>query len=310
MFFDGSTRSVRVTTSRSPTASVSAWPAARAAGVAATSSSAATSGPKLAAKTLADSARAPRTSRADCWKRFAHRRVWNPAAACAILVLPVALTLASTVRKDVDGIREHSRQSFVQAEVEPPFAFPGYRNVPLLLGIRRLVPPDGSIAFVLRGLGVEHVVARIYDPGRAEVYQRLGIPTVATVKWTADQMLRRLLPQGHVPELVDPSGNVVIAEVTVNPAWVGRRITAIESATGARAAYLTRLGSAILPGADTVFQEGDLVLRNRIRTAFLDEATDGLAPLCHLGSIRCRNSRQVLQHGLNTELGVLLRFAH
>ncbi len=107
--------------------------------------------------------------------------------------------------------------------------------------------------------GVEHVVARIYDPGRAEVYQRLGIPTVATVKWTSDQMLRRLLPQGHVPELVDPSGNVVIAEVTVNPAWVGRRITAIEEATRTRAAYLTRLGSAILPEADTVYQEGDLV---------------------------------------------------
>ncbi|WP_029391785.1 potassium channel family protein, partial [Streptomyces xiaopingdaonensis] len=36
--------------------------------------------------------------------------------------------------------------------------------------------------------GVEHVAARIYDPRRAEVYQRLGIPTVATVRWTADQM--------------------------------------------------------------------------------------------------------------------------
>jgi trk system potassium uptake protein len=107
--------------------------------------------------------------------------------------------------------------------------------------------------------GVEHVVARIYDPGRAEVYQRLGIPTVATVKWTSDQMLRRLLPQGHVPELVDPSGNIVIAEVTVNPAWVGRRITAIEEATGTRTAYLTRLGSAMLPEAETVYQEGDLV---------------------------------------------------
>jgi len=107
--------------------------------------------------------------------------------------------------------------------------------------------------------GVEHVVARIYDPGRAEVYQRLGIPTVATVKWTADQMLRRLLPKGHVPELVDPSGNVVIAEVPVNPGWVGRRISDLEEATGTRAAYLTRLGAAILPGADTVFQEGDLV---------------------------------------------------
>src|SRR5262245_37927285 len=38
--------------------------------------------------------------------------------------------------------------------------------------------------------GIDNVVARIYDPGRAEVYQRLGIPTVATVKWTADQVLR------------------------------------------------------------------------------------------------------------------------
>ena len=107
--------------------------------------------------------------------------------------------------------------------------------------------------------GVEHVVARIYDPGRAEVYQRLGIPTVATVKWTSDQMIRRLLPQGHVPELVDPSGKVVIAEVTVNPAWVGHRISGLEEATGARAAYLTRLGSGILVEPDTVYQEGDLL---------------------------------------------------
>jgi trk system potassium uptake protein TrkA len=107
--------------------------------------------------------------------------------------------------------------------------------------------------------GVEHVVARIYDPGRAEVYQRLGIPTVATVKWTADQMLRRLLPQGHVPQLVDPSGNVVVAEVTVHPAWVGQRLTALEEATGARTAYLTRLGAGMLPSPDAVFQEGDLL---------------------------------------------------
>jgi trk system potassium uptake protein len=107
--------------------------------------------------------------------------------------------------------------------------------------------------------GVEHVVARIYDPGRAEVYQRLGIPTVATVKWTADQMLRRLLPQGHVPELVDPSGKVVVAEVTVNPGWVGRLVSELEGVTGTRAAYLTRLGSGILPTSETVFQEGDLL---------------------------------------------------
>ena len=73
--------------------------------------------------------------------------------------------------------------------------------------------------------GVENVVARIYDPGRAEVYQRLGIPTVATVRWTADQMLRRLLPQGAVPEYRDPSGRVVLAEVPLSPGWIGRAVS-------------------------------------------------------------------------------------
>ena len=107
--------------------------------------------------------------------------------------------------------------------------------------------------------GVENVVARIYDPGRAEIYQRLGIPTVATVKWTSDQMLRRLLPQGHVPEFTDPSGKVVIAEMPVARAWVGRRVSEIEHAVHGRLAYLTRLGDGLLPGPDTVYQEGDLL---------------------------------------------------
>jgi trk system potassium uptake protein TrkA len=107
--------------------------------------------------------------------------------------------------------------------------------------------------------GVEHVVARIYDPGRAEIYQRLGIPTVATVKWTSDQMLRRLLPQGHLPELTDPSGQVVIAEVPVDPRWIGLPLTAIEMATGTRVAYYTRLGEGALPKPETIFQEGDFV---------------------------------------------------
>jgi trk system potassium uptake protein len=107
--------------------------------------------------------------------------------------------------------------------------------------------------------GVENVVARIYDPGRAEIYQRLGIPTVATVKWTSDQMLRRLLPSGHVPEFTDPSGKVVIAEMPVSRAWIGRRLGEIEAAVGGRLAYVTRLGEGLLPGPDTVYQDGDLL---------------------------------------------------
>ena len=107
--------------------------------------------------------------------------------------------------------------------------------------------------------GVERVAARIYDPRRAEVYQRLGIPTVATVRWTADQMLRRLLPEGAEALWRDPTGEVVLAEVAYDPAWVGEKVHAVEEATGARVAFLTRLGEAMLPGPGVVLQEGDVL---------------------------------------------------
>ncbi|HEU0129401.1 MAG TPA: TrkA family potassium uptake protein [Mycobacteriales bacterium] len=107
--------------------------------------------------------------------------------------------------------------------------------------------------------GVEHVAARIYDPRRAEVYQRLGIPTVATVKWTADQVLRRLLPAAADDEWTDPSGRVCVAQIDVPSSWVGRRYSELENAAGARVACLTRLGIGQLPVKDTVVQEGDIV---------------------------------------------------
>lgn len=107
--------------------------------------------------------------------------------------------------------------------------------------------------------GVDNVVARIYDPGRAEVYQRLGIPTVATVRWTADQMMRRLVPHGTEPEWRDPSGTVRLAEVPVDTAWIGERISRLEESSGGRIAFVTRLGEGMLPTEDTVLQDGDIV---------------------------------------------------
>lgn len=107
--------------------------------------------------------------------------------------------------------------------------------------------------------GVDNVVARIYDPNRAAVYQKLGIPTVATVRWTADQVIRRLVPEGLLTEWRDPSGKVAIAEVAVAPAWIGHRLSALEEAAGTRVALITRLGEGTVPNPSTVVQEGDLV---------------------------------------------------
>ena len=107
--------------------------------------------------------------------------------------------------------------------------------------------------------GVEKVVARIYDPARAEIYQRLGIPTVATVLWTTDQIIRRLAPEGSRSEWRDASGAIQLCEMHPHKGWFGMAITDLEDATSARVAFITRLGSGMIPTENTVLQEGDLV---------------------------------------------------
>ena len=107
--------------------------------------------------------------------------------------------------------------------------------------------------------GIQQVVARIYDPGRAEVYQRLGITTVATVKWTADQVLRRILPAGAEPDFRDPSGTIRLDQVPVPEAWVGHRTVQLQEQSGCRIAWIDRLGEGMLPTRDSVLQEGDMI---------------------------------------------------
>lgn len=107
--------------------------------------------------------------------------------------------------------------------------------------------------------GVPRVAARIYDQKRAEVYERLGIPTVATVRWTADRMVRHLVPEGIVELWRDPTSTVSIVEVPVHPEWISHPVRTLEEASGARVAYLQRFGIGSLPTASTVLQDGDQV---------------------------------------------------
>jgi trk system potassium uptake protein TrkA len=107
--------------------------------------------------------------------------------------------------------------------------------------------------------GVSRVVARIYDQKRAEVYERLGIPTVATVRWTADRMVRHLVPEGHVELWRDPTSTVSIVEVPLHGDWIGRSLRELEAAAGTRTAFVMRFGIGTLPTASTVLQDGDQV---------------------------------------------------
>ncbi len=107
--------------------------------------------------------------------------------------------------------------------------------------------------------GVEQVVARIYDPRRAVIYQRLGIPTVATVSWTTDQITRRLFPEQVAPEWTDPSGSVSLVQRPLPDAWAGRRLNELDEPGSFSLTLVMRDGAALLPAPDLVGQEGDVL---------------------------------------------------
>lgn len=104
---------------------------------------------------------------------------------------------------------------------------------------------------------IERVVARIYDPKRAEIYERLGIATVATVKWTSERILRRILPDLPAVEWTDPSAKVVLVERELPKSIVGAKVLDFDG-EHARIVAVRRLGSAMIPDSETVVQEGDV----------------------------------------------------
>ena len=142
------------------------------------------------------------------------------------------------------------------------------REVLIAAGIERaeavaaVTSGDNSNILVARvareNFGIERVVARIYDPQRAAVYQRLGISTVATVSWTTERVLRRVLPAETAVEWVDASAQVSLVERPIVGALAGRKYSDIEESATVRIVAVSRLGSAMLLTPGLVAQEGDL----------------------------------------------------
>lgn len=105
--------------------------------------------------------------------------------------------------------------------------------------------------------GVSNVVARIYDPERAAIYERFGVPTVPTVSWTTDQVLRRLIPLPAEVELFHSTANLGVFHVRLGEPWLGHSVMTLELELPLRVAFLVRGGEGVLPNSDTVLQQGD-----------------------------------------------------
>jgi trk system potassium uptake protein TrkA len=122
---------------------------------------------------------------------------------------------------------------------------------------------------------VPNVVARIYDPKRAAIYQRLGIPTVAAVAWTTDQVLRRIFSERSVSEWSDASSRVMLLERSLPDQWAGRKLGELDESDRFRLVALSRRGEGRLSTPGLVGQEGD-VLHLMVRHDAVDELENRL----------------------------------
>ena len=105
---------------------------------------------------------------------------------------------------------------------------------------------------------VERVVARIYDPKRAEIYERLNIPTIATVRWAAKQILMILF---HAREELKESlagGELFRMRIEIPPHLVGEPVSQLGAEGKLRVIAVDRGGKGFIPGRDSTFQDGDV----------------------------------------------------
>jgi trk system potassium uptake protein len=103
------------------------------------------------------------------------------------------------------------------------------------------------------------VIARIYDPRRADIYRELGIPTVASVRWTVNEIRQMLLHRHLSPELHFGNGETLLVRSQL-PAYLdGRHGSDLEVDGEIRVVEITRGGRSTIPTKGTVLERGDLV---------------------------------------------------
>ncbi|MBP2328782.1 trk system potassium uptake protein TrkA [Kibdelosporangium banguiense] len=106
---------------------------------------------------------------------------------------------------------------------------------------------------------VPQVVARIYDPRRADIYRDLGIPTVASVRWTTNR-IRQMLSHRYVnPEVSFGNGDTLLVRETL-PSWFdGRPLHDLEVDSEIRVIAVTRGGTSFIPTTTTLAEADDAV---------------------------------------------------
>src|SRR3954468_1707293 len=134
-----------------------------------------------------------------------------------------------------------------------------------------------SARVALEHYHVPNVIARIYDPQRAEIYQRLNIPTVATTTWGVKQIMLMLMhPREEIKESL-VGGDLFRMRVPVPDHLIGKPVSQLNDEGRVLVAGVDRMGSGFIPVASSTFQQGDIV-QLILQKDGLDILDDMLAP--------------------------------
>lgn len=106
---------------------------------------------------------------------------------------------------------------------------------------------------------VPRVVARLFDPQRAEIYRRLGMLTISSTTWGAER-IRELLTSAEIdPVHSFGSGEVSLVNIEVPPQLVGRMVKDLTVSSEISVVAITRQGEAFIPTLGSQFKDGDLI---------------------------------------------------
>jgi trk system potassium uptake protein TrkA len=106
---------------------------------------------------------------------------------------------------------------------------------------------------------VPRVVARLYDPRRAEIYQRLGLTTISSTNWGAERIFQVLTHTDIDVWNSFGNGEVTLVHVELPPQLTGRNVQMINVPGEIMVVSITRNDRAFIPTSGTEFHEGDLV---------------------------------------------------
>ncbi|HBZ54348.1 MAG TPA: potassium transporter TrkA [Syntrophobacteraceae bacterium] len=138
-----------------------------------------------------------------------------------------------------------------QAKIDRADAFASVTNSDNVNIIAALVARDA--------FKVPHVVTRMYDPERAEIYRRLGIPTISAATWAANEILQMLIHSNLSSRMTLGNGEVQFLETDLPPTLSGRAVNELLVPGEIMVTAIVRHGKALVPYPGSTLHEGDVI---------------------------------------------------